>query len=75
MPEDLLKAHITNDKAVMKAYGFKASISEAEIVAELFKRYEAKLEELAAAEEVEKAEKKKQASAARSTKKSTRKEE
>lgn len=75
MPEDLLKAHIANDKAVMKAYGFKASISEAEIVAELFKRYEAKLKELAVAEEAEKAEKKKQASAARSTKKSTRKEE
>ncbi len=72
MPEDLLKAHIANDKAVMKAYGFKASISEAEIVAELFKRYEAKLEELSAAEEAKKAEIKKKTSAARSTKKSPR---
>ena len=40
MPEDLRKAHIENDKAVMAAYGFKSNISEAEIVAELFKMYE-----------------------------------
>ena len=40
MPADLRKAHIENDKAVMAAYGFKSKISEAEIVAELFKMYE-----------------------------------
>ena len=37
---ELLKAHRENDKAVMAAYGFKSNISEAEIVAELFKMYE-----------------------------------
>ena len=40
MPAELRKAHRENDKAVMKAYGFKADMSEAEIVAELFKMYE-----------------------------------
>ncbi|WP_338321127.1 type IIL restriction-modification enzyme MmeI [Treponema saccharophilum] len=34
------KAHRENDKAVMKAYGFKADRTEAEIVSELFKMYE-----------------------------------
>ena len=37
---DLVKAHEANDKAVMSAYGFKADMSEAEIVAKLFKMYE-----------------------------------
>ncbi len=37
---ELEKAHETNDKAVMAAYGFKSTMSESEIVAELFKLYE-----------------------------------
>ena len=39
MPEDLRKAHQSNDKAVMAAYGFKPSMSEEEIVSELFRMY------------------------------------
>ena len=39
MPADLRKAHRENDKAVMAAYGFKASMTESEIVGELFKLY------------------------------------
>ena len=39
MPVELRKAHQTNDKAVMEAYGFKSSMSESDIVAELFKLY------------------------------------
>ncbi|MCR5126367.1 MAG: methylase [Treponema sp.] len=37
---DLVKAHKANDAAVMSAYGFKKDMTEAEIVAELFKLYE-----------------------------------
>ncbi len=37
---DLVKAHEANDKAVMQAYGFDAKMTEAEIVAELFRLYE-----------------------------------
>ncbi len=37
---ELVKAHEANDKAVMAAYGFKPSMTESEIVAELFKLYE-----------------------------------
>lgn len=40
MPPELRKAHRENDKAVMSAYGFDPKMSEAEIVAELFKMYE-----------------------------------
>ena len=40
MPPDLRKVHKENDCAVMSAYGFKPKMSEAEIVAELFKMYE-----------------------------------
>lgn len=40
MPPELRKAHRENDKAVMAAYGFKASMTESEIVSELFKMYE-----------------------------------
>lgn len=40
MPADLRKAHEANDNAVMQAYGFDAKMTEAEIVAELFKMYE-----------------------------------
>ena len=40
MPIELRKAHQENDKAVMKAYGFKISMSEEKIVAELMKMYQ-----------------------------------
>ncbi len=40
MPTDLQKAHETNDKAVMQAYGFDKTMSESDIVAELFKLYQ-----------------------------------
>ena len=40
MSPDLRKAHEANDKAVMAAYGFNAKLTEPEIVAELFKRYQ-----------------------------------
>ena len=40
MPPELRKAHRENDKAVMAAYGFKPSMTESEIVSELFKMYE-----------------------------------
>ena len=40
MPIELRKAHQANDKAVMKAYGFKPDMSESEIVAKLMERYE-----------------------------------
>ena len=39
MPKDLRKAHEDNDKAVKKAYGFRPSMPETEIVAELFRLY------------------------------------
>ncbi len=45
MPIELRKAHEANDKAVMKAYGFKLSMSEDEIVAELFKMYKELVDE------------------------------
>ena len=37
---ELVKAHQANDRAVMSAYGFPKTITESEIVAELFKMYE-----------------------------------
>ena len=40
MPADLRKAHRANDRAVMAAYGFNEKMSEADIVAALFKLYE-----------------------------------
>ena len=44
MPPELRKAHKENDKAVMQAYGFNATIlssdSESQIVAELFRLYQ-----------------------------------
>lgn len=40
MPVELRKAHEANDKAVLKAYGLKPSVSEDEIVQHLFKMYE-----------------------------------
>ena len=39
MPKDLRAAHRANDAAVMRAYGFGASMTEAEVVAALFKMY------------------------------------
>lgn len=41
MPPELRKAHQLNDRAVMAAYGFAPSMSESEIVAQLFALYEA----------------------------------
>ena len=40
MPPELRKAHQANDKAVMRAYGFKKDLSESTIVAELMKMYQ-----------------------------------
>lgn len=40
MPIELRKAHEANDKAVMQAYGFEFSMSEEEVVSELFKIYQ-----------------------------------
>ena len=40
MPPDLRKAHEANDKAVMKAYGWKTNLTEPEIVARLMKLYQ-----------------------------------
>ena len=40
MPTELRKAHQENDRAVMVAYGFDLTLSENEIVAELFKLYQ-----------------------------------
>lgn len=40
MPPELRKAHQANDKAVMKAYGFKYDMPESAIVAELMKMYQ-----------------------------------
>lgn len=68
MPEDLRDAHKENDKAVMKAYGFKSSMTEPEIVAELFKLYEARIKELEQEEDKKKEEKAKAASKKRSVK-------
>ncbi len=39
MPPELLKAHRENDRAVMAAYGFPASLPEPEIVSRLFTLY------------------------------------
>ena len=40
MPVELRKAHRANDTAVLEAYGFRKDMTEAEIVAELFKMYQ-----------------------------------
>lgn len=40
MPAELRNAHKANDQAVLAAYGFPKNITEAEIVAELMKRYQ-----------------------------------
>ena len=41
MPSELRKAHEANDRAVKAAYGYSQNITEPEIVADLFKRYQA----------------------------------
>ena len=46
MPEDLRNAHTANDKAVMKAYGFKPSMTEPEDSCRVIQIYEVKLKEL-----------------------------
>ena len=58
MPKELLQAHKENDRAVMKAYGFKPSMTESEIVSELFKLYEVRIKELEQEEEKKKKEEK-----------------
>lgn len=40
MPVELRKAHRANDKAVLKTYGLKSSVTEREIVQHLFEMYE-----------------------------------
>lgn len=40
MPIELRQAHQTNDRAVMKAYGFSTDMTEPDIVAQLMKRYQ-----------------------------------
>jgi hypothetical protein len=40
MPADLTKAHQDLDKAVLTAYGLKASATDAEVLSMLFTRYE-----------------------------------
>jgi hypothetical protein len=40
MPVNLRKAHLQLDKAVLSAFGLKASATDEEILAELFRRYE-----------------------------------
>lgn len=40
MPADLRNAHAANDKAVMKAYGFRNDMTEYEIIVELLKLYQ-----------------------------------
>ena len=40
MPPDLRRAHEANDKAVMKAYGWKTNLSEPKIVARLMELYQ-----------------------------------
>ncbi len=42
MPPVLLKAHQKLDSAVLKLYGFRADVGEAQIVAELLRRYDSK---------------------------------
>ena len=43
MPDDLRAAHKANDKLVMKAYGFRPDMNEAEVVGELLKMYKKKI--------------------------------
>ena len=45
MPPELRKAHRANDAAVMEAYGFRKDMTEPEIVAELFRMYQALVQE------------------------------
>jgi hypothetical protein len=40
MPEDLTMAHQDLDKAVLAAYGLKPVATDAEVLGELFSRYE-----------------------------------
>ena len=53
MEADLRKAHKANDKAVLEAYGVKASASESEIFAHLMKLYVQKVAEVEKAEKVD----------------------
>lgn len=72
---DLVKAHEVNDKAVMAAYGFDPKMSEAEVVAELLKRYQARIDELAKEEAEAKAKAKAEKQAEKERKKAERQAE
>jgi hypothetical protein len=48
MPADLTKAHQDLDKAVLTAYGLKPAATDAEVLGELFSRYEQLVAPLAA---------------------------
>ncbi|MDR0528593.1 MAG: N-6 DNA methylase [Zoogloeaceae bacterium] len=47
MPQELIKAHAALDRAVMKLYGYSPKTTEAQIVADLMKRYQALTERTA----------------------------
>ena len=51
MPDDLREAHVANDRAVMKAYGFNSKMKESDIVTELFKLYQQRVKEIEQKEE------------------------
>lgn len=51
MPKDLREAHAENDRAVMKAYGFSLKMKEADVVTELFRRYQQRVKEIEQEEE------------------------
>lgn len=71
MPKDLREAHVENDRAVMKAYGFSLKMKEADVVTELFRRYQQRVKEI----EQEKEEAKKKAAELKAAEKERRKKE
>ena len=75
MTAELRSAHRDNDRAVMEAYGFKPSMTEAEIVAELLKRYQTRVEELTKEEAEAKAKAKAEKQAEKERKKAERQAE
>ena len=68
---DLVKAHKANDKAVMEAYGFPQNWTEPQIVAELLKLYQKRLDEISK----EEAEAKEKAAAEKAAEKARKKAE
>lgn len=71
MPKDLREAHAENDRAVMKAYGFSLKMKEADVVTELFRRYQQRVKEI----EQEEEEAKKKAAELKAAEKERRKKE